>query len=143
MQDDGAEMIEAAAAESAADAFSSTVYVLQLEREDVRAKSKSRRSYTLFLLPRLGRLSGEALGWATATFYTAGIIFYAFPRILRPAARSDPLRTLLQPEAGAPLRTALLVGRGTEWRQHIAWLDEGCMRFKPVAGTAATLGLLL
>ena len=47
----------------------------------------------------------------------------------------------LQPEAGAPLRTALLVGRGTEWRQHIAWLDEGCMRFKPVAGTAAKLGL--
>ena len=47
----------------------------------------------------------------------------------------------LQPEAGAPLRTALLVGRGAEWRRHIAWLDEGCMRFKPVAGTAAKLGL--
>lgn len=47
----------------------------------------------------------------------------------------------LQPEAGAPLQTTLLVARGAEWRRHSAWLDEGCIRFKPLAGTATKLGL--
>jgi hypothetical protein len=56
-------------------------------------------AFTLFLLPRLGGLGGDALGWATATFYVAGITFYAFHRILRPADRYDPLRTILELEA--------------------------------------------
>lgn len=47
----------------------------------------------------------------------------------------------LRPDADAPLQSELLVGSGAEWRRHRAWLDEGRMRFKPLAGSAALLGL--